>query len=333
MYRNPRYEIRRFLDERHKDQYKMYNFCCEPGRGYKPEAFYGRVERYPFKDHNTPPLETMIAFTESVKLWLDQNPNHVASMHCKAGKGRAGLMSCIALIRTGQCQTAIEALNHYDATRVKNNRGLTVTSQRKYVIFFETLWRQYYGVSGDIGAVPGALPGVRRAPVEPELYLVGIEIKDCKLALRNVRVAVYHGTYSSPELLFDSGKGKGDNAKFSCETIVEGNFKILVEHKPGFFSSKRKLFELWHNTLFMDKNCLIVDFMNDQLDMKKKVKPTLGEKLCLRLKFSRDRPSSAAAAAGPATKKSGTKNARPAASAAEVEYEMVNVKDEKSGDK
>jgi len=32
MYRNPRYELRRFLDERHKDHFKMFNFCCEPGR-------------------------------------------------------------------------------------------------------------------------------------------------------------------------------------------------------------------------------------------------------------------------------------------------------------
>lgn len=106
IYRNPRYEIRRFLDEHHKDHYHLYNFCCEPGRGYSPSIFYGRVERYPFKDHNTPPLETMAAFANSVKFWLDQDPENVVSMHCKAGKGRAGLMSCVALVRTGFAQSA-----------------------------------------------------------------------------------------------------------------------------------------------------------------------------------------------------------------------------------
>lgn len=337
IYRNPRYELTRFLDERHKDQYKMFNFCCEPGRGYKPEAFHNRVERYPFKDHNTPPLETMIAFAESAKLWLDEDPLHVVSMHCKAGKGRAGLMSCILLIRSGTCQTAIEALNLYDTTRVSNNRGLTVTSQRKYVIFFETLWRQYYGVMGDIGAVPGALPGVRKPPVQPKLYLIGLEVKDCKLDLRQVRIMVYHGTYTTPQLLFDSGKGEGNNANFTCETILEGNFKVHVEHKAGFFTSKQKLFELWHNTVFMDKNAMIMDFMSDQLDIKKKIKPKLGEKLCLRLKFVRDKPANAIGhdnapskgdKAAKSVKTSASSTSDVAADVPDVNYEMVSTKDE-----
>jgi hypothetical protein len=165
IYRNPRYEIRRFMDHYHKDHYKVFNFCCEPGRGYNPEVFYGRVERYPFKDHNTPPLETMAAFGNSVKQWLDTDPQNVVNMHCKAGKGRAGLMCCVALIRTGKMscnciictfnsittvviagfvQNAKEALDLYDRERVNNNRGLTVTSQRKWVIFYEALWRQIW---------------------------------------------------------------------------------------------------------------------------------------------------------------------------------------------
>lgn len=34
LYRNPRYEVRRFLDTYHAGKYKVYNFCCEPGRNY-----------------------------------------------------------------------------------------------------------------------------------------------------------------------------------------------------------------------------------------------------------------------------------------------------------
>ena len=316
MYRNPRFEMRRFLDERHKDHYKIYNFCCEPGRGYSSEKFHGMVERYPFKDHNTPPFETMIAYAESAKKWMDESPDNICSNHCKAGKGRAGLMSCCLLIRSGICQTAIQALDLYDATRVNNNRGLTVTSQRKYVIFFETIWRQYFGVLGDIGAVPGAAPGERHAPKQPELHLVGIEVKGCKMDLRNVRVVVYKGSNSTPKKLYDSGSGSGDNTAFACEgTTVQGNFKVHVEHKAGLFSKTLKVFELWHNTLFIDRNALVVDFMPDQLDIKKRLKPRLGEKVCLRLKFSKDKPVAAAGAVGGADK----------ASAA---YEMVATHDD-----
>jgi hypothetical protein len=106
IYRNPRYEIKRLLDKNHPGKYKVFNFCCEPGRGYSPDVFEGRVERYPFKDHNTPPLETMAAFANSAKLWLDADPENVCSLHCKAGKGRAGLMSCVLLFRSGVCATA-----------------------------------------------------------------------------------------------------------------------------------------------------------------------------------------------------------------------------------
>ena len=84
----------------------MYNFCCEFGRGYSPSVFHGRVERYPFKDHNTPPLETMVEFANSGKVWMDADPENVISCHCKAGKGRAGLMSCVMMLRSGAFDTA-----------------------------------------------------------------------------------------------------------------------------------------------------------------------------------------------------------------------------------
>ena len=33
LYRNPRKEVARFLEEKHAGKYKVFNFCCEPGRG------------------------------------------------------------------------------------------------------------------------------------------------------------------------------------------------------------------------------------------------------------------------------------------------------------
>lgn len=289
LYRNPRYEVRRFLEERHAGHYKMFNFCCEPGRGYPATVFDDRVERYPFKDHNTPPLETLIEFGESAKAWLDADPLNVCSMHCKAGKGRAGLMSCVLMIRSGEFQSAVEALDHYDATRVMNNKGLTVTSQRKYVLFYEMLWRQYYGETGDIGKVPGSAPLKRKVPTQPELFLSEIKVLKSKIPLRNVRVVVYKGGNMKPKQLYDTGKGSGKETSFTTPCVIQGNFKILVKHKPSVLESETKLFELWHNTLF-DMSAETVDFKIDLLDIKKKVAKELGDSLTLRLKFSVERP-------------------------------------------
>lgn len=127
-----------------------------------------------------------------------------------------------------------------------------------------------------------------------------------------MRIIIYKGTHEHPKVLYDTGKGSGSTYAFPCEAILEGNFKVHVEHKPGFFKSKQKLFELWHNTLFVDRNATIVDFMSDQLDIKRKLLPQLGEKLCLRLKFSRERPADSATAG----------------SGARAGYEMVSHKEE-----
>jgi hypothetical protein len=245
------------MDFYHRDKYKMFNFCCEPGRGYDPKIFYGRVERYPFKDHNTPPLETMAAFANSAKYWLDQDPQNVVNMHCKAGKGRAGLMCCVLLVRTGAAKNAKEALELYDRKRVVNNKGLTVTSQRKFVIFYEALWRKFWNSKDvDIGQIPGEPPESEKwkVPPQPELHLLGVELVNAiPKALTKIRIKVYQGTNFKPKLLYDSGKGHVGKLAFDCDCVIKGNFKVLVQQPKGIFGKYKKLFELWHNTLFMNR--------------------------------------------------------------------------------
>lgn len=257
IYRNPRYEIRRFLDEKHMDKYKVFNFCCEPGRGYSPEIFHGRVERYPFKDHNTPPLETMVEFANSAKFWLDLDPQNVCSMHCKAGKGRAGLMACILLLRSGAASSAKEAMDLYDRTRVKDNKGLTVTSQRKYVMFYEALWRDIWKVKGNLKSVPAENPESKSRkyviPEQPELNLHSVEILGVsdEAILHGLTVKIYKLSNFNPELIFKSNK----IIPYVCNcdgTKLKGNFKIVVEAKKGLFG-KSKVVELMHNTLFMQR--------------------------------------------------------------------------------
>lgn len=271
MYRNPRYEIRRLLDTHHLNHYRVYNFCCEPGRGYPPSVFHGNVRRFPFKDHNTPPLATLVAFANDAKGWLDQDENNVCSLHCKAGKGRAGLMCCVLLVRTGTCQSALEAMDYYDKHRVENNRGLTVTSQRKYVIFYEMLWRQYWGVVGDIGQIPAITGPMEDSPftlpIEPQVHIIGVELLGSTIStMKNLRVKIYQGTNFSPQLVCEDGipdnsistnqqQQLESNANFlghkwKCDCEVTGNFKIYISKRS--LTSEKKILEMWHNTLFLE---------------------------------------------------------------------------------
>ena len=289
IYRNPRDEVRRLLETKHKGHYKMFNFCCEPGRGYDPQIFDGRVERYPFKDHNTPPLETMVEFAESAMRFLNESPENVVSMHCKAGKGRAGLMCCVIMLRSGVVQSAQAAFDKYDEERVSNKRGLTVTSQRKFVIFFEILWRQHWGEKGDLGQIrPEALEGPKRhiIPEQPVMRITQIEILNLdKKVWSHLRVRAYKGTNFSPIPQFDSKSNTTGTLVFKCNFVVQGNFKVFAE-QPGFWKAK-KLFDFWHNTLFINQKSDTVDFGVDELDIKRSVMKSLDKSITLRLTFDR----------------------------------------------
>jgi len=133
-YRNPMKEVLRFLDLYHKDHYKVYNLCSE--RGYDSQKFYNRVGLFPFDDHNAPPFELIPMFCQNVQEWLDDDKQNIAVIHCKAGKGRTGLMICAWLLFTREWRTPEEALDFYAAMRTENKKGVTIPSQIRYVRYF-----------------------------------------------------------------------------------------------------------------------------------------------------------------------------------------------------
>eukprot|EP00761_Pharyngomonas_kirbyi_P008224 gb/GECH01008235.1/.p1 GENE.gb/GECH01008235.1/~~gb/GECH01008235.1/.p1 ORF type:complete len:470 (+),score=68.08 gb/GECH01008235.1/:1-1410(+) len=137
LYRNPMSEVIRFLEHEHRDHYKIYNLCAE--RCYDPSYFHGRVEHFPFYDHNAPPFELIQECCENLKSWLDQHPDNVAVIHCKAGKGRTGLMICCFLIYLRTKPNARTALPYYASMRTRDGNGVTIPSQKRYVQYFSTM--------------------------------------------------------------------------------------------------------------------------------------------------------------------------------------------------
>jgi phosphatidylinositol-3,4,5-trisphosphate 3-phosphatase/dual-specificity protein phosphatase PTEN len=135
LYRNPMSEVQRFFDVRHKDHFKIYNLCSE--RSYDLTQFFPRCERFGFDDHNPCPLALIKPYCESMDEWLTADPKNVASVHCKAGKGRTGTMICAYLVHSRKCATADEALFHFGVVRTKNAKGVTIPSQMRYVHYYE----------------------------------------------------------------------------------------------------------------------------------------------------------------------------------------------------
>jgi hypothetical protein len=211
-------------------------------------------------------------------------------MHCKAGKGRAGLMCCVLLLRAGVVQSADDAFKKYDATRVTDGRGLTVTSQQKYVKFFEEIWRQYFNIPGNIGAVKPSISRLKKLPIEPEFFLQKITLvwnypendpfgEACAAIAPKLNVKVWSVPDYIPELI---GSTKSEDESLNC--VLKGNFKVKVTARTGL-GKTLKVTELKHNTLFIIKDKKYVDFGMSQLDVKKKTKKILGDKFLLRLEF------------------------------------------------
>lgn len=136
VYRNNMGDVLRFFQQRHGTTgYKVYNLCTE-----KP--YEGRFVHYgyfPFKDHNPPTIELMQEFCQDMHQFLAANPEAVAAIHCKAGKGRTGTMICCYLLHVRMFRSAEEVLTFYGKKRTHDGKGVTIPSQRRYVGYYARL--------------------------------------------------------------------------------------------------------------------------------------------------------------------------------------------------
>ena len=143
-YRNSLSDLKAYLDRYH-EEYKIYNLCIEKKRIYEKDIWQGKkVGLFPFNDHAPCPIKLILDFCVDLCLYLTVHPNGVACIHCKAGKGRTGVMIVCYLIFSGLCRNTDEALKHYAYQRTLNNKGVTIPSQIRYIKYFETFLSANY---------------------------------------------------------------------------------------------------------------------------------------------------------------------------------------------
>ncbi|SPC62765.1 related to Phosphatidylinositol-3,4,5-trisphosphate 3-phosphatase PTEN [Ustilago sp. UG-2017b] len=125
LYRNKRSDVRRFLDKRHDDLYRVYNFCPVTENSYDADEFYGRVSRFPFPDHHVPPLSLIPLFVADITDYLESDPDATAVIHCKAGKGRSGTMTCCYLVSLPYLPTAPTSIRNYSKMQRPPQQSVT----------------------------------------------------------------------------------------------------------------------------------------------------------------------------------------------------------------
>eukprot|EP00455_Lapot_gusevi_P006589 TRINITY_DN1280_c0_g1_i17.p1 TRINITY_DN1280_c0_g1~~TRINITY_DN1280_c0_g1_i17.p1 ORF type:complete len:511 (-),score=158.05 TRINITY_DN1280_c0_g1_i17:105-1544(-) len=248
LYRNSMTEVQRFFETYHRGHYKVYNLCSE--RAYTPDKFF-KCERYGFDDHNCPNFPQLIQCVEDIHNFIEEDPQNVAAVHCKAGKGRTGLVICCYLVFSHISRNAEEALTLYGSLRTKNGKGVTIPSQRRYVKYFERWFEEYYLNDRSLPVIPPAyvLRRVRFTTV-PNFDVGG----GCDPYFKIIRGIDKKVTYNSKKKHGTTHYGKRvEFVDLEVEAPIRGDVKFAF-YDYDRLSQDDKMFHCWISTYFIQDN-------------------------------------------------------------------------------
>ncbi|CAD8057915.1 unnamed protein product [Paramecium sonneborni] len=138
IYRNPIDQVAQYLNERHKDEYFIFNLS---GKNYDESKFKGLIFKdYFWKDHHSPSLHVLFDICLQIHNLLKNHDQNVVVVHCLAGKGRTGTVICCYLLYSGRFNNVNDALDYYGKKRFYGE-GLSVNQpcQIKYIHYFYEL--------------------------------------------------------------------------------------------------------------------------------------------------------------------------------------------------
>ncbi|CAJ1355707.1 unnamed protein product [Effrenium voratum] len=141
-FRNPMKEVQRLLFSRHPKQHRVYNLCKEKTRRYPENSFHQVRHSVTFFDHTPCPLRQLVTLVEDAHRYLAEDVKNVVVVHCKAGKGRTGLVCSCLLLREGMQSSAVKALKAYAMKRTYDGKGVTIPSQIRYAKLYEQVLRE-----------------------------------------------------------------------------------------------------------------------------------------------------------------------------------------------
>ena len=102
-WRNNRNDIAQFLQKHHTNHYKVWNLTEEE---YETEEFENNVIHCGFLNHQCPKFNRLIDIVKQIVTYLNEDSMNTAVIHCRAGRGRTGIVICSVLIALGKVRTS-----------------------------------------------------------------------------------------------------------------------------------------------------------------------------------------------------------------------------------
>uniref|UniRef100_A0A7S2QJX3 Phosphatidylinositol-3,4,5-trisphosphate 3-phosphatase n=1 Tax=Zooxanthella nutricula TaxID=1333877 RepID=A0A7S2QJX3_9DINO len=215
--RNPMDQVQRFLTKRHRGSHKVYNLCAE--RVYVNRCFDYEFHQVRFPDHNVCKLCDIVFLCRDVEDYLRQpGGRRVVVVHCKAGKGRTGMIVSCVLLHLRWCLRASDALACFGRRRTYNGRGVTIPSQIRFVHHYEAVIRE----------------GGLRPP--RWLHLLRVEVSPRVQEFEELRLQVVHPDRG---VIFDTSFPFCSHAP-----VIEGTFKIVAS------IGRDTIFQAWLHTAY-----------------------------------------------------------------------------------
>lgn len=263
-FRNSMKDTREMLWRRHGSHHvKVFNL--RGGYLYNPAKFDNNVIYMDMTDHHPPKLELMAPFCREAYEWLLENPENVIAVHCKAGKGRTGVMICALLIYIQYYSLPREVLDYYSIVRTMNNQGVTIPSQRRYIYYYAHLRKKnlnYFPLRMQLIGVY-----IERPPKSAIEVTVSngskIVFTPRKLSIRNYSIekgswknvsdkSVEEGMDGQPTYI--SQRAYCFMVPKTDPVFVEGDVRVdLLNGENKFLhpTADRKIGHVWFNTMFV----------------------------------------------------------------------------------
>ena len=242
LYRNNITDVQNFFKKKHNNHHKVYNLCDD--KKYDNNIFYKQAT-FPFKDHESPPLNLIYKFCNDAKNFLLENDLNVVAIHCKAGKGRTGCFTCCLLLYLKYFDNAYDCIKYYGIRRTDDGKGLTVPSQIRYVYYWEKICNDN---------------NIIQFPIKfPTLFIFNIKLSSVP-KIKNFSPLFIIENYNDDGIVvrnycYNQNKFFNNN-EFYCEFVLKkfevcGDVRICFYHKS--IVKDDFIFKVWVNTYFLPK--------------------------------------------------------------------------------